>query len=90
MSRATIRAGDHGAGQAAKICNNMVLGISMIGVCEAFALAEKLGLDGEQFFEIASQVLRPVLEPDQLLPLARARCRPRRPTAATRAASPRP
>jgi 3-hydroxyisobutyrate dehydrogenase len=55
MSRITIRAGDHGAGQAAKICNNMVLGISMIGVCEAFALAEKLGLDGEQFFEIASK-----------------------------------
>jgi 3-hydroxyisobutyrate dehydrogenase len=55
MSRATIRAGDHGAGQAAKICNNMVLGISMIGVCEAFALAEKLGLEGERFFEIASK-----------------------------------
>ena len=70
MARTTIRAGDHGAGQAAKICNNMVLGISMIGVCEAFALAEKLGLDAERFFEIASQVLRPVLEPDQLLPLA--------------------
>lgn len=55
MSRITIRAGDHGAGQAAKICNNMVLGISMIGVCEAFALAERLGLDGERFFEIASK-----------------------------------
>ena len=55
MSRVTMRAGDHGAGQAAKICNNMVLGISMIGVCEAFALAEKLGLEGERFFEIASR-----------------------------------
>ena len=55
MSRITIRAGDHGAGQAAKICNNMVLGISMIAVCEAFALAEKLGLDAERFFEIASK-----------------------------------
>jgi 3-hydroxyisobutyrate dehydrogenase len=55
MSRAVIRAGDHGAGQAAKICNNMVLGISMIGVCEAIALAEKLGLDPERFFEIASK-----------------------------------
>ena len=55
MSRATIRAGGHGAGQAAKICNNMVLGISMIGVCEAIALAEKLGLEPERFFEIASQ-----------------------------------
>ena len=55
MSRVTLRAGDHGAGQAAKICNNMVLGISMIAVCEAFALAERLGLDGERFFEIASK-----------------------------------
>jgi 3-hydroxyisobutyrate dehydrogenase len=55
MSRVTMRAGDHGAGQAAKICNNMVLGISMIGVCEAFALAEKLGLEGERFFEIAAK-----------------------------------
>jgi 3-hydroxyisobutyrate dehydrogenase len=55
MSRVTLRAGDHGAGQAAKICNNMVLGISMIGVCEAFALAERLGLAAEKFFEISSQ-----------------------------------
>lgn len=55
MSRATIRAGDHGAGQAAKICNNMLLGVSMLGVCEAFALAEKLGLAAESFFEIASK-----------------------------------
>ncbi|MDE2485936.1 MAG: 3-hydroxyisobutyrate dehydrogenase [Alphaproteobacteria bacterium] len=55
MSRVTVRAGDHGAGQAAKICNNMVLGISMIGVCEALALAEKLGLAPEKFFEISSQ-----------------------------------
>jgi 3-hydroxyisobutyrate dehydrogenase len=55
MARAVIRAGDHGAGQAAKICNNMVLGISMLGVCEAFALAEKLGLDPDRFFEIASK-----------------------------------
>jgi 3-hydroxyisobutyrate dehydrogenase len=55
MARAVIRAGDHGAGQAAKICNNMVLGASMIAVCEAFALAEKLGLEAERFFEIASK-----------------------------------
>jgi 3-hydroxyisobutyrate dehydrogenase len=53
MARAVIRAGEAGAGQAAKICNNMLLGISMIGVCEAFALAEKLGLDAERFFDIA-------------------------------------
>jgi 3-hydroxyisobutyrate dehydrogenase len=55
MARAIIRAGDHGAGQAAKICNNMVLGVSMIAVCEAFALAEKLGLAPDKFFEIASK-----------------------------------
>ncbi|MFN3353642.1 MAG: 3-hydroxyisobutyrate dehydrogenase [Brevundimonas sp.] len=55
MSRITIRAGDHGAGQAAKICNNMLLGVSMIGVCEAVALAERLGLDPERFFDIASK-----------------------------------
>jgi 3-hydroxyisobutyrate dehydrogenase len=55
MARAVIRAGEHGAGQAAKICNNMVLGVSMLGVCEAFALAEKLGLEPERFFEIASK-----------------------------------
>ena len=45
MARVVIRAGEAGAGQAAKICNNMLLGISMIGVCEAFALAERLDLD---------------------------------------------
>jgi len=55
MARAVIRAGDHGAGQAAKICNNMVLGATMIATCEAFALAEKLGLDAERFFDIASK-----------------------------------
>jgi len=55
MARAVIHAGGAGAGQAAKICNNMVLGISMLGVCEGFALAEKLGLDPERFFDIASK-----------------------------------
>lgn len=55
MARVIIRAGDHGAGQAAKICNNMLLGISMIGTCEAFALAERLGLAPDRFFEIASK-----------------------------------
>jgi 3-hydroxyisobutyrate dehydrogenase len=55
MARAVFRAGDHGAGQAAKICNNMALGIQMIGVCEAFALAERLGLDPQKFFDIASK-----------------------------------
>jgi 3-hydroxyisobutyrate dehydrogenase len=55
MARAVFHAGELGAGQAAKICNNMVLGISMLGVCEAFALAEKLGLEADRFFEIASK-----------------------------------
>ena len=55
MGRAVIHAGASGAGQAAKICNNMLLGVSMIGVCEAFVLAEKLGLDAQTFFDIASK-----------------------------------
>ncbi len=54
MARTVARAGEPGAGQAAKICNNMLLGVSMIGVCEALALAERLDLDPERFFEIAS------------------------------------
>jgi 3-hydroxyisobutyrate dehydrogenase len=55
MARVAIHTGAAGAGQAAKICNNMVLGISMLGVCEAFALAERLQLAPEKFFEVASQ-----------------------------------
>lgn len=55
MARVAIHAGGPGAGQAAKICNNMLLGVSMLGTCEAFALAEKLGLDAGRFFEIASK-----------------------------------
>ena len=54
MAKTVIRAGESGAGQAAKICNNMLLGIHMIGTCEAFALAEKLGLDAQSFFDISS------------------------------------
>ncbi|MET0337696.1 MAG: 3-hydroxyisobutyrate dehydrogenase [Caulobacter sp.] len=55
MARVVIHAGSAGAGQAAKICNNMLLGISMLGTCEAFALAEKLGLAADRFFDVASQ-----------------------------------
>ena len=55
MGKAVIRAGESGAGQAAKICNNMLLGITMIGTCEAFTLAEKLGLDAQTFFDISSK-----------------------------------
>ncbi len=55
MARVVIHAGGPGSGQAAKICNNMVLGVSMLGLCEAFALAEKLDLDPQRFFDIASK-----------------------------------
>jgi 3-hydroxyisobutyrate dehydrogenase len=55
MGKAVIHAGDAGAGQAAKICNNMLLGASMIATCEAFAMAEKLGLDLQTFFDISSK-----------------------------------
>ena len=54
MGKAVIHAGSNGAGQAAKICKNMLLGASMIATCEAFALAEKLGLDLQRFYDIAS------------------------------------
>ena len=54
MGKAVIHAGAAGAGQAAKICNNMLLGIHMIGTCEAFAMAEKLGLDPQKFYDISS------------------------------------
>lgn len=55
MGKAVIHAGGAGAGQAAKICNNMLLGATMIATCESFALAEKLGLDLQTFYDIASQ-----------------------------------
>ena len=54
MGKRIVHCGDAGAGQAAKICNNMILGISMIGVCEAFALAEKLGLSHQALYDVAS------------------------------------
>ncbi|OJX70506.1 3-hydroxyisobutyrate dehydrogenase [Magnetospirillum sp. 64-120] len=55
MGKTIVHAGGAGNGQAAKICNNMLLGISMIGTCEAFALAEKLGLDAQKLFDISSK-----------------------------------
>ena len=55
MGRAVIHAGAAGNGQVAKIANNMLLAITMIGTCEAFALAEGLGLDAQTFFDISSQ-----------------------------------
>jgi 3-hydroxyisobutyrate dehydrogenase len=54
MGKAVIHAGGAGAGQAAKICNNMMLGIHMIGTCEGFAMAQRLGLDPQVFYDIAS------------------------------------
>jgi len=54
MGKKIVHCGKAGAGQAAKICNNMILGISMIGVSEAFALAEKLGLSHQALFDVAS------------------------------------
>ncbi len=54
MAKKVIHAGPAGNGQAAKICNNMLLGISMIGVSEAFNLAQKLGLEAEKLYEISS------------------------------------
>ncbi|MBU4529436.1 MAG: 3-hydroxyisobutyrate dehydrogenase [Hoeflea sp.] len=54
MGKKAVHCGEAGAGQSAKICNNMLLGISMIGTCEAFALAEKLGLSAERLFDVVS------------------------------------
>lgn len=54
MGKAVIHAGGPGNGQAAKICNNMLLGASMIATCETFAMAQKLGLDPQTFYDISS------------------------------------
>ncbi len=54
MGQKAVHCGDAGAGQAAKICNNMILGITMIGTCEAFALADKLGLDRQAMYDVVS------------------------------------
>ncbi|MFK3890970.1 3-hydroxyisobutyrate dehydrogenase [Sphingomonas sp. NPDC079357] len=55
MGKAVIHAGDSGAGQVAKMCNNLILGATMAATCEAFALAEKLGLDARTFYDISSK-----------------------------------
>lgn len=54
MGQKAVHCGDAGAGQAAKICNNMILGATMIVTCEAFALADKLGLDRQKMFDLVS------------------------------------
>lgn len=54
MGQKAVHCGDSGAGQAAKICNNMILGVTMIATCEAFALADQLGLDRQKMFDVVS------------------------------------
>ncbi|WP_270730719.1 3-hydroxyisobutyrate dehydrogenase [Shimia sp. Alg240-R146] len=54
MGQKAVHCGDAGAGQAAKICNNMILGVTMIATCEAFSLADKLGLDRQKMFDVVS------------------------------------
>lgn len=54
MGQKAVHCGEAGAGQSAKICNNMILAVTMIGTCEAFALADKLGLDRQKMFDVVS------------------------------------
>ncbi|MBT8455706.1 MAG: NAD-binding protein, partial [Alphaproteobacteria bacterium] len=54
MGQKAVHCGPSGNGQAAKICNNMILGVTMIATCEAFALADKLGLDRQAMFDVVS------------------------------------
>jgi 3-hydroxyisobutyrate dehydrogenase len=54
MGKNIVHAGESGSGQAAKICNNMILGISMLGVCEGFMLGKRLGLDAQKLFNVVS------------------------------------
>jgi len=54
IGQKAVHCGAAGAGQAAKICNNMILGVTMIATCEAFALADKLGLDRQKMFDVVS------------------------------------
>jgi 3-hydroxyisobutyrate dehydrogenase len=54
MGQKAVHCGPAGNGQAAKICNNMILGVTMIATCEAFALADKLGLDRQAMFDVVS------------------------------------
>jgi 3-hydroxyisobutyrate dehydrogenase len=54
MGQKVVHCGGSGAGQSAKVCNNMILGVTMIATCEAFALADKLGLDRQKLFDVVS------------------------------------
>ncbi len=73
MGKKIVHCGGAGAGQAAKICNNMILGVSMIAVSEAFALAEKLGLVASGAVRRRLDVVGAMLVADNLLPRARTR-----------------
>lgn len=71
MAGRVVPCGGDGAGQAAKICNNMMLGISMTGVCEDFALGEKLGPEHQALFDVMSTSSGLVLVSQHLLPGSR-------------------
>ena len=75
MAKAVIHAGGAGAGQAAKICNNMMLGATMVATCETFVMAKKLGLDPQGLLRHLLQGVGPELVDDQLLPGPRRRAR---------------
>ena len=77
MGKKIVHCGGAGAGQAAKICNNMILGISMIAVSEAFALAEKLGLSHQALVRCRLDLVGTMLVADDAIVRCRVRCRPR-------------
>ena len=83
MGKRIVHCGGAGAGQAAKICNNMILGATMIVTCEAFALAEKLGLVGSGAVRRRLDRLGPVVVAHAATARFPALCRLRPPTAAT-------
>ena len=87
MGKTIVHAGGAGNGQAAKICNNMILGISMIAVSEAFVLAEKLGLEHQKLFDISSKSSGQCWSMTTIA-RCRARCRRRPPIVITRRALP--
>ena len=88
MAKAVIHAGQLGAGQAAKICNNMILGATMAATCEGFALAKKLGLDLQTFFDISSKASGQSWSMTSYCPVPGSGQRPR-PTTITKAGSQR-
>ena len=88
MGRKIVHAGAAGNGQAAKICNNMILGVSMIAVCEAFSLAERLGLAAQTLFDVSAKSSGQCWALTSYCPVP-GRSPPPRPIAVTRRALPR-